>query len=133
MPRIRAPLLTSCKEHESCGSSCDNGEDARIGCNIIKMTKGCNGTKTDGVQCTKRPMYNTPGELHGIFCAEHKAGGMIDVKSRRCTGKNANGTPCIKQPSYNAPGKSCGIFCAEHKANCMINVKARRCTGKNAD
>jgi hypothetical protein len=34
--------------------------------------------------CTRRPAFNTPGETHGWFCAEHRLPDMEKVVSKRC-------------------------------------------------
>ena len=125
MPRIRPSLQTGSQCNGSCGDGVTGSATVKD-----KRTK-CSGT--DETPCIKHPVFNVPGKLVGIFCAEHKADGMIDVKARRCTGKNADGSLCKKQPVYNAPDESRGIFCKEHKADGMVDVKSSRCTGTNAD
>ena len=38
--------------------------------------------KSEG--CNKQPYYNTPEEIKGLYCNNHKKAGMIDVVSKRC-------------------------------------------------
>ena len=34
--------------------------------------------------CKTRPTFNIIGESKGLFCAEHKKDGMIDVINKKC-------------------------------------------------
>jgi hypothetical protein len=68
-----------------------------------------------------------PSESRGIFCGNHKAVGMTNVKTPTCTGTNADGTSCAKIPAYNASGEWPAIFCADHKAVGMENVCSPIC------
>ncbi len=45
------------------------------------------------------PNFNFPGEKGGIFCAQHKADGMVDIKHKRCVEPG-----CSKRPSFNYSG-----------------------------
>ena len=45
------------------------------------------------------PNFNFPGEKGGIFCAQHKAEGMVDIKHKRCVEPG-----CSKRPSFNYTG-----------------------------
>lgn len=45
------------------------------------------------------PNFNFPGEKGGIFCAQHKTEGMIDIKHKRCVEPG-----CSKRPSFNFTG-----------------------------
>ena len=45
------------------------------------------------------PNFNFPGEKGGIFCAQHKAEGMVDIKHKRCVEPG-----CSKRPSFNFTG-----------------------------
>ena len=68
------------------------------------------------------PNFNQPGETKGVYCAEQKKEGMIDIKSKRCIENE-----CTVQPTFNQPGKTKGVYCAEHKKVAMICVKVKRC------
>ena len=47
------------------------------------------------------PNFNFPGEKGGIFCAQHKSDGMVDIKHKRCVEPG-----CNKRPSFNYTGAS---------------------------
>jgi len=72
--------------------------------------------------CILLPSFNVEGQTRGIYCADHKLPGMINVKSKRCEFDG-----CITQPIYNVEGQTRGIYCSDHKLPGMVNVKDRRC------
>ena len=55
--------------------------------------------KCQGPGCARMPNFNFPGEKGGIFCAQHKAEGMVDIKHKRCVEPG-----CSKRPSFNFTG-----------------------------
>ena len=55
--------------------------------------------KCQGAGCSRMPNFNFPGEKGGIFCAQHKADGMVDIKHKRCVEPG-----CTKRPSFNYSG-----------------------------
>ena len=56
--------------------------------------------KCQGPGCTRMPNFNFPGEKGGIFCAQHKSEGMVDIKHKRCVEPG-----CNKRPSFNYTGE----------------------------
>jgi len=56
--------------------------------------------KCQGAGCTRMPNFNFPGEKGGIFCAQHKSEGMVDIKHKRCQEPG-----CSKRPSFNYTGE----------------------------
>jgi len=38
--------------------------------------------KCNHPECNKQANFNNPGEKKGMFCAEHKKEGMVDVKNQ---------------------------------------------------
>jgi hypothetical protein len=75
--------------------------------------------KHDGF--TKRPLFNTPGEKAGLYCAAHKLNGMVNVMNKVCQHDD-----CTKQPYFNTPGEKAGLFCATHRLVGMVDVKGRK-------
>jgi hypothetical protein len=72
--------------------------------------------------CNTIPSFNTPGETKGIYCADHKKEGMMNLKGKRCQQEG-----CEKQAHYNTPGESIGVSCSPHKKDGMVNVTCKRC------
>ena len=72
------------------------------------------------LKCNKRASFNTKGEKTGLYCADHKELGMIDVAQKRCL-------KCDKQPNYNVRGEKTGLYCADHKEPGMVDVKNKTC------
>jgi len=50
--------------------------------------------------CACRAYFNYAGEPRGVFCAAHKADGMVDVVNKLCA---ADG--CSKHPNFNFAGQ----------------------------
>lgn len=59
--------------------------------------------------CTTQPCFNMEGNVRGLFCAKHRALGMVNVLYRTCQ-KPA----CRKIPSYNFPVSNKDLYCADH-------------------
>lgn len=72
--------------------------------------------------CPKNPYFNFPGNKQGVFCAEHKEPGMVNVKSMKCEHDDCNVQPC-----FNFPEELFGRFCATHRSEGMVNVRERSC------
>lgn len=54
-------------------------------------------------------------------CAEHKKGGMANVRNKRC------GLPgCNKNPSYGVQGSKAAASCAGHAKEGMLNPRSGR-------
>jgi hypothetical protein len=64
----------------------------------------------------KQPVFNIEGQTLARYCADHKTGGMINVKSKRCEHPD-----CKKQPTYNIEGQTIARYCADHKTDGMIS------------
>ena len=64
--------------------------------------------------CTVIPNFNQPGETKGVYCAEHKKEGMIDIKSKRCIENECTVRPRFNNLSYPP------IYCSQHKKGGMI-------------
>jgi len=73
-------------------------------------------------KCPKTSCFNFPGQTPGIYCAEHREPGMINVIQKNCDHEG-----CLKQPCYNLPNEHFGKFCASHKTPEMVNVRERPC------
>jgi hypothetical protein len=72
--------------------------------------------------CETSPSFNLPGEKKGIYCAEHKENGMVNVVSRKCQKEN-----CNKQSLFNFPEEKKGIYCFNHKEDGMVDVVHKKC------
>jgi hypothetical protein len=90
----------------------------------------------DNIRCTKRGLFNFPGETKPLYCgscAKSKHGNeMIDIIVKRCEGILENGEKCMKQPSHNYPNIRTPKYCAKcaHKESTeMIDVITKRCCG----
>lgn len=80
-----------------------------------KMGKGL--CVSDG--CIKRSSHARRGKKPS-FCAEHRAGGMVDVVRRnRCMSPG-----CGKPPRYALPGGK-AEYCSQHKRENYVDVKVR--------
>ena len=73
-------------------------------------------------RCDKRPTFNFPGNKRGVFCADHKEPGMVNVKSMKCEHDDCNVQPC-----FNFPEELFGRFCATHRREGMVNLRERPC------
>jgi len=78
--------------------------------------------KCEHHDCSKIPVYNSPGESKARFCNEHKLEGMVDVKHKRCEHLG-----CETRPNYNLPGETKARFCSEHKLEGMEDIKNKKC------
>ena len=78
------------------------------------------------LNCMKRPSFNLPTEIKGLYCFEHKKENMINIISKKCIEDN-----CLKQPSFNLPTEIKGLYCFEHKKENMINIKSKICIEDN--
>ena len=58
----------------------------------------------------------------GLYCAEHKQPGMMNVKNKKCISPG-----CPKRPHFNQPGETGGLYCAEHKHPGMTDVTNKKC------
>jgi hypothetical protein len=78
------------------GSSlCEHGR-------LKKRCKPCGGSELcKHADCTKRSGFNFDNEKQGVYCAEHKLDGMVNVVDRRC--KHSD---CMKRPGFNFEGLS---------------------------
>jgi hypothetical protein len=70
--------------------------------------------------CNTIPTFNKKGEIKGIYCAEHKKDGMIDVKNKKCL-------CCDTHANYNMKGEKKPLYCADHKKDGMVDVKSITC------
>lgn len=68
--------------------------------------------------CVKRASFGILGEKKGIYCAEHKKSGMVNVKDPTCQEEG-----CLKIPNYHNQGEKKGIYCVKHKKPGMVDVK----------
>ena len=73
--------------------------------------------------CGKHASFNVR-DGKALFCAKHKAPGMVNVISKKCKS-------CDKIPSYNFRGETKGLFCAEHKTSDMVDVVHKTCKSCN--
>jgi EsV-1-7 cysteine-rich motif len=73
--------------------------------------------------CSKRPIYNNPGETVGLYCKGHMKIGMVDVKNKKCQYEGG----CNKQPCFNKPGETVGIYCKKHREDGMEDVVSKKC------
>lgn len=83
-----------------CGVSQSNPPRWSMGWAPRSMPCTVQDRKCQGPGCTRMPNFNFPGEKGGIFCAQHKAEGMVDIKHKRCVEPG-----CNKRPSFNYTGK----------------------------
>jgi hypothetical protein len=72
------------------------------------------------LECDKHPAFNTNGEKNGLYCAQHKKEGMVNVITPTCI-------ECDTIPCFNYEGQMCGLYCLEHKKEDMVNVKNKTC------
>ena len=72
--------------------------------------------------CKVLPVYNTEGEIKGLYCVTHKLDGMVNVKDKTCIH-----TGCKVRPNYNTEGEIKGLYCATHKLDGMVDVKNKTC------
>jgi len=72
--------------------------------------------------CKKRSSFNNEGEIRGLYCAEHKLEGMVNVKNPKCIQEG-----CKKTPAFNIEGETKRLYCGEHKLYGMINVVSSTC------
>ena len=101
---------------ESFDTSSDEGHE-------ILPKRYCRKTCEHPAGCEKQPNFNVRGATKGIFCAEHKQEGMIDVKNKTCE----HPAGCEKRPTFNTRGETRGLFCADHKLLGMVNVINKTC------
>jgi hypothetical protein len=104
--------------------------DIKTSGDIYKLCKKCReykkkNNKCNHEGCKTQPVYNNPNETKGIYCAQHKKEGMIDVKHIKC-----NHEGCKTQPVFNNPNETKGIYCKEHKKKGMIDVIHAKCNHK---
>jgi hypothetical protein len=71
------------------------------------------------IGCQKQPIFNVAGILQGLYCAEHKQPGMVDVKNKRCE-------QCQTKAWYGCPGLA-PTRCAQHRDINMIPHPRRKC------
>ena len=72
--------------------------------------------------CEICPNFNIKGATRGLYCADHKIEGMINVMSKNCIYPD-----CKKQPTFNLACNKKTLYCADHKIEGMINVKDKNC------
>lgn len=72
--------------------------------------------------CAVIPKFNYKGQVRGMYCAQHKKPGMVDVINKRCQDDG-----CSRRPSFNYAGQKHGVFCSQHKKSGMIDVVTKRC------
>ena len=53
------------------------------------------------------PNFNFPGEKGGIFCAQHKSDGMVDIKHKRCVEPGCNKRPSFNYTGARSPARPC--------------------------
>lgn len=68
--------------------------------------------------CTKRASKGMADSKVALFCSDHAAEGMIDVRSRLCVEAG-----CKKQPSKAAPGSNVARFCAGHAPAGAVRIR----------
>lgn len=76
-----------------------------------------------GLYCVRLAQVSSFGFMgeRPAFCAAHKCGDMIDVKSKVC---EANG--CLKRSSFGEVGQQ-ARYCSNHRPEGMVDVVHRRC------
>jgi hypothetical protein len=52
-------------------------------------------------ECNKYSFYNIPTEIKGLYCLEHKAENMIDIKQKKCIYST-----CEKRPKCEYKNKN---------------------------
>lgn len=77
------------------------------------MTRKC-------LKCNKQSNFNFKGLSFGIYCADHKEEGMINIYKRTCL-------CCSRTAYFNLPGEKLGLYCSTHRKYGMIDVSKRRC------
>lgn len=68
--------------------------------------------------CTKRASKGMADSKVALFCSDHAADGMVDVRSRLCVEAG-----CKKQPSKAAPGSNVARFCAGHAPAGAVRIR----------
>ena len=86
-------------------------------CTVTKPRKRC-----VFAGCTVQPSFNLAGQSNGLYCADHKLEGMVNVTSKRCVF-----TGCMVQPHFNLVGQFKALYCANHKLEGMVDVVNKRC------
>jgi len=94
--------------------------------NVTPSGHTCLFTSEDGVQCLKKPAFNTSDRQRraGKFCAAHRAPGMVNVTAKTCEYSQER---CLKFAGFNVAGERGGKFCATHKQDGMVCVTATQC------
>jgi hypothetical protein len=72
------------------------------------------------MECTKTPIYGYK-DKEPLFCSDHKASDMINVKDKRCAFPD-----CSKFPIFGHPGQR-PQFCKSHKDDSMVDVSNKQC------
>ena len=72
--------------------------------------------------CKTLACFNVEGETKGLYCAQHRNEGMINVVHKTCCEEG-----CKKIPIFNVEGETKGLYCAQHRKDGMIDVKNRTC------
>ena len=64
--------------------------------------------------CNVRSSFNVKGEKKGLYCAQHKLEGMVNVLKPTCI-------ECDVTPNFNVKGGKKALYCVQHKLDGMVN------------
>ncbi|CAM9526826.1 unnamed protein product, partial [Discosporangium mesarthrocarpum] len=128
------PKRRFCKKHREPGMVYVNRKNCEaLGCTRMAMwmhqhagkKRFCTVHREDGMicayrsilcaqeDCFKQPCYGDPALGKPTVCAEHRAPGMQEVRTRKCMAEG-----CNKVPSWGNDGKR--LMCREHKQEGMV-------------